>query len=159
MTAALDKILQEFYMAGGEKFDGKDIDQHDVKKAIAYAKHEETMEASQAKDATPAKESARWLGEIIGGPIIATMVDGYLGKTFAGAPPGVAATAADQSASKTRGHYKWVRHSHGEFQKQAASTLLHNSSPIYDRADGRNAADETLRVILRRDYDEVTKNK
>jgi hypothetical protein len=64
-------------------------------------------------------------------------------------------TIADQAKRKAKGFYKLIRGTRGEHRKQAANCLMHCTSPQFDWACGRNAADMALHVIPGEEYGAV----
>jgi hypothetical protein len=157
---ALNDILQEFFQAGGLEFNDQDIGPNDVKMAIAYAKGKKHTKARRKAVIASAKFTLQ-VAAIAGGATVGSIVPvagtalGAVGGAVAGASLGVTVTAADQMKRKAKGFYKWVRGTRGEHRKQAAIALLHCGSPQFNWADGRNAADAALYVILGEEYDKV----
>lgn len=157
---ALDDILQEFYQSGGLQFDGRDIAINDVKTAIAYAKGKKHTKARRKAVIATTKFGLQVAGAVGGATIgsiipIAGTALGGLGGAIGGASLGVGVTVADQAKRKGKGFYKWLRGTRGEHRKQAANCLMHNASPQFNWASGRNPADEACYVLLGEEYDTV----
>jgi len=156
----LNDILQEYFQARDESFDGSDIGQTDVKKAIIYARGKKHLKAVR-KGVMGATKFGLQITATVGGATLGSVIPvagtalGAVGGVIAGASLGIFVTGADRLKRAGKGLYKYVRHTRGEHRKQAAATLLHCSSDAYNRADGGNAAWQALSVILQEEFDEV----
>lgn len=159
-AGALADILQEFYQSRDEKFDGTDIGPQEVKKAIIYARGKKHTKAIRKGVIATVKFGAQ-VAATVGGATIGSVVPvfgtaaGGLAGAVAGASLGSGVTLADRLKRSAKGIYKWARNTRGEHRKQAAATLMANAAPQFNRADGRNPADEALFVLLQEEYDGV----
>ncbi len=157
---ALDDILQEYFQARGYEYDGAEIGQNDVKRAIAYARGKKHTKAIRKGVIGTAKFGLQ-VAATAGGATIGSVVPvagtalGAVGGAIAGKSLGVGVTIADRMKRSAKGFYKYVKGTRGAHREQAANTLMHCASPAFNWADGRNAANAALIVILGDEYDEV----
>lgn len=162
-SQALDDILQTYYQARGEEFDGREIGLTDVKRAIIYArgkKHSKAIRKGVMGTAKFGLQIAATVGGATMGsvvPVLGTALGG-IGGAVAGASLGVTVTLADRLKRSAKGIYKFARGTRGVHRLQAAATLLHCHTPQFDVAGGRNPADEALAVLLGEEYNMVTRN-
>jgi hypothetical protein len=157
---ALDDLLQLFFQAGGLQFNGQDINPTDIKMAIAYSKGKKHTKAQRKAVIGTAKLGLQ-IAATAGGATIGSVVPvagtvlGGVGGAIAGAGLGITITAADRIKRTAKGFYKVLMHTRGEHRKQAAIAFMYCASPQFNWADGRNAANEALLVILGDEYERV----
>ena len=159
---ALEDILQSYYQARGEEFDGRDIGLTDVKRAIIYARGKKHTKAIR-KGVIAGSKFGLQVAAAVGGATVGSVVPvlgtvfGAAGGAVAGASLGTAVTLADRMKRSAKGIYKFARHTRGVHRLQAAATLLHCHTVPYNLAGGGNPADEALFVLLGEEYDLVTR--
>lgn len=159
---ALDDILQTYYQARGEEFDGREIALTDVKRAIIYArgkKHSKAVRKGVMGTAKFGLQVAATVGGATMGsvvPVLGTALGG-IGGAVAGASLGVTVTLADRLKRSAKGIYKFAKGTRGVHRLQAAATLLHCHTAQFNVASGHNPADEALAVLLGEEYDMVTR--
>ncbi|MFT8244847.1 hypothetical protein [Roseomonas sp. BN140053] len=158
----LDDLLQTAFQSRGESYDGSDIGQHDLKKAILFVRGKKHSKASrkvviagaQAALQITAAATGATLGSVV--PVLGTLVGGA-GGAIAGAGLGVTVTAADQVKRRAKGIYKFLRHTRGAHRNQAAATLMFQAT----EGEYRNAlvAKSALRIILGEEYAAVMESQ
>lgn len=159
-AAALQEILQEYYQAPDYEFDGTDIGQTEVKKAIAYVRGKKHTKAIR-KGVIATTKFGLQVAATVGGATVGSVVPGLgtaiggLGGAVAGASLGLGVTVLDRMKRSAKGIYKHVKGTRGQHREQAANTLMHCSSAAYDWANGRNPAFDALVVILQDEFDDV----
>ncbi|MGG5819293.1 hypothetical protein [Falsiroseomonas sp. HW251] len=159
-AAALQDLLQEYYQDPHYEFDGSDIDQTDVKKAIAYVRGKKHTKAIR-KGVIATTKFGLQVAATVGGATVGSIVPvagtalGGLGGAIAGAGLGTGVTVLDRMKRSTKGIYKYLKGTRGQHREQAANTLMHCASALYNWADGRNPADDALVIILQDEYDDV----
>ena len=157
---ALDDILQEFFQARGETFDGGIIDKKDVKKAIIYARGKKHTKAVRKGVIAGAKFGLQ-VAATAGGATVGSVVPGLgtavggLAGAVGGASLGMLVTVLDRTKRVGKNLYKRYQGTLGEHRGQAAAALMYCSQSRFDWANGRNPADEALIVILQGEYDAV----
>jgi hypothetical protein len=157
----LDDILQTYFHARGEEFDGSEIGPTDVKKAIIYARGKKHTKAVR-KGALSAAKFGLQVAVTAGGatvgsvvPVVGTMF-GAVGGFIAGSSLTGGVMVLDRLKRGAKGLYKHCKGTRGVHRRQAAETLLNCQGRRHNRADGSNPADEALVVILGDEYDRVT---
>jgi hypothetical protein len=161
-SQALGDILQKFYQAWDEEFDGTDIGQTEVKKAILYVRGKKHTKALR-KGVLAGTKFGLGVAATVGGATAGSVVPGLgtalggLGGFVAGASLGAGVTVLDRMKRSAKGVYKWARNTRGAHRAQAAATLMHCAAPAFDWANGRNPADEALIVILQEEYERVVR--
>jgi len=157
---ALGDILQEFFQAWDEEYDGTDIEQDEVKKAILYVRGKKHTKAMRKGFIATSKFGLQ-VAATVGGATVGSVVPGLgtavggLGGAVAGASFGLGITLLDRIKRCGKGIYKYAKHTRGEHRKQAAACLMHNADPSFNWANGRNPADEACQVILQEEYEKV----
>ncbi|WP_211873002.1 hypothetical protein [Plastoroseomonas arctica] len=158
----LNDILQTYYQARGEEFDGREIGLTDVKRAIIYARGKKHSKAIRKGVIGTAKfglqiaatAGGATIGSVV--PVLGTALGG-IGGAVAGAGLGVTVTVADRLKRSAKGIYKFARGTRGVHRLQAAATLLHCHTAQFNVASGGNPADEALAVLLGEEYGMVTR--
>jgi hypothetical protein len=154
----LGDVLQRYFNARGEEYDGSDIKPDDIKKAILYARGKKSSKAGRKAVLSAAQTTLQIVGTATGAtvgsivPGLGTAIGG-VGGFIAGAGLSTTVTLADHIKRKGKWAYKKLAGTQGKHRAQAAKALLHCSK--IDRADQRNPAREALLIILDVEYEDV----
>lgn len=158
---ALDDILQYYYQKRGLEFDGTDIGLTETMKAIVYARGKKHTKAVRKGTLSAAKFGLQ-VAAVAGGATVGSVVPvagtalGAAGGVVAGLSLGVGVSFLDRMKRSAKGIYKFATKTRGVHRTQAAACLLHTHTPQFNRANGGNAADDALHVILGEEYEAVT---
>jgi hypothetical protein len=159
-VSELSAILQHFYHARDEEFDGGTIAQNDVKKAILFVRGKKETK-SHRKVAIAGTKFGLQVATTAGGATVGSVVPGLgtalgaAGGLVAGLGFGLGVTATDRVKRLCNYAYKKARKTAGVHRHDAAICLLYMASGPGDRADGSNPALEALRVILGEEFEKV----
>lgn len=160
---ALGDILQEYFQARTEEFDGTSIGPTDVKKAILYARGKKHTKAIR-KGVLSTSKFGLSVAATVGGATVGSVVPvlgtalGAVGGLVAGASLSAGVSIADRLKRSVKGIYKHCQGTRGVHREEAAATLMRCSDPRYNRAHGGNPARDALVVILQEEYDTVMKD-
>jgi hypothetical protein len=159
-VAELSAILQHFFHASGEEYDGSPISQNDVKKAILFARGKKQTKSERKAVLGGAKFGMQVAGTV-GGATVGSIVPGLgtalggAGGMIAGVGLGLGVTAADRLKRACKFASKKAVGTAGVHRHDAAMCLLYMASGPGDQAGGGNPALEALQVILGDEFDAV----
>jgi hypothetical protein len=159
-VAELSAILQHFFHAGDEEYDGSPISQNDMKKAILFARGKKQTKSQRAAVLGGAKFGMQVAGAV-GGATVGSIVPGLgtaiggAGGLIAGVGLGLGVTAADRLKRACKFAYKKAAGTAGVHRHQAAMCLLYMASGPGDQASGKNPALEALQILLGEEFDRV----
>ncbi|WP_237213555.1 hypothetical protein [Falsiroseomonas oryziterrae] len=163
-VSALSDILQDYFQDRDFEFDGTEIEESDVKKAIAYARGKKESKAIR-KGVIGTAQFGLQAAATVGGATVGSVIPGLgtvlggVGGAVAGASLGVGVLLVDRLKRTTKGIYKWAKGTRGEHRKQAAFTLLSMAKKATGKKDAASAAYAALVVILGDEFDDVMKNE
>ncbi len=159
----LNDLLQHYYMARGEEYDGSDISLTDVKKAIIYVRDKKETKAMR-RAAVGATKAGLHVAATAGGLTVGSVVPGLgnalgaAGGYVVGGSLAPVVTVLDRLKRTGKGIYKSIAGTRGVHRKQAAEALMACRIPECNLADGSNPADDALLIILGSEYQEVVAN-
>jgi hypothetical protein len=157
----LDDILQEYFQSRGLQFNGTDISENEVPKAIAYARGKKSTKAKRklvvgtSKFAihTASTAAGATVGSIV--PVAGTAI-GAVGGFAAGGMLSFGVTLLDRIKRTGKGIYKHFKGTRGEHRQQAAACLMINAKfPGKQKTPNSAAAEEALQVLLQQEYEQV----
>ncbi|ALN73028.1 hypothetical protein [Aureimonas sp. AU20] len=149
----LSDILQMYFQARDEVYDGKDIEPDDLKRALLHARGKKSTK-SQRKLVIGGAKVAITVGVAATGATVGSIVP--VAGTIAGGAAGYGAgmvlstgvSALDQGKRKLKGLLKHVRGTRGKHREQAALSILYNSKKPSTPFDAKQAAATQALVAL-----------
>lgn len=156
----LNNLLQHYYQARGERYEGRDIARTDVKTAIVYAREKKETKAMR-RGAVGVTKTSLHIATMAGGLTVGSVVPGLgnalgaVGGYVVGGGLAPVVSTLDILKQKGKGIYKHVAGTRGVHRRQAAEALMACRIPQCNLADGSNPADDALLIILGSEYEEV----